>query len=115
MKKLVLPLLAATLVLVSALFVLAPAQTAEARAPQPHELDPDVPGVTCWDAHLSVDSNNDHVFDLGWNVASGPDYNFCLDVLTDMIQHAKNMGWTYENAHCYSYTASPACRIESIL
>ena len=45
MKKFMLPLLATTLALVFALLVLAPAQNAEARDPQPHEVDPDEPAA----------------------------------------------------------------------
>lgn len=114
MKKFTLPLLATSLALVLGLLVLSPAQNAEARAPQPHELNPDEPGVLCWNAHVSADTDNDAVADFGWNVATGPDPDVCISTMQTMVIQANSQGWTVYDRGCTSYTESPACTIESI-
>ncbi|MEM8932023.1 MAG: hypothetical protein AAGE94_12665 [Acidobacteriota bacterium] len=91
-------------------FTVAPAPDAQAKAP----WDTTLPAVQCWDAHLTVDTNNDGTWNLGWNQATGPSYSTCLGVLGDMINHANNQGWTWTNAHCYSYTAYGQCPLSAM-
>ncbi|MEM8932621.1 MAG: hypothetical protein AAGE94_15670 [Acidobacteriota bacterium] len=108
MKKLTLSAAATALAIAAVCAVmLIPAQDAEAY----RYIDPVDAIYLCYGAGLTVDTDGNGTWDLGWNEHAGGNPTTCNSVLNSMINQAQINGWAYTDPTCYTFTSDRPCRI----